>query len=85
MTPAPLIECGHCRGVGRVEMPPFLAETLVAIALSGSTTATLRKCLDLEAYAATSINQRLAKLEALGMVRRQKRRGRGFLWFRVKP
>lgn len=70
--------CGHCGGTGMVDLPESLSATLAHIPATGATAPGITG-------SPTTINNRLAELQALGLVRRKKRRGYGraglgYLW-----
>lgn len=82
--PGPVIQCRHCNGTGKVELPGGgLRETYDALvaALTPTTSTELGKKLRV---IPTAMCNRLVALEALGLARGE-RHGRKRLWVALKP
>ena len=75
----PLVVCHHCKGTGKIHLTNDMQLTLDAVKFLGTATAVEVGTAVLWSGEPTAINNRLAYLEAHGLVTR-KRVGRDYQW-----
>ena len=75
----PLVVCHHCKGTGKLHLSADMQLTLDAVKFLGTATAVEVGTAVLWSGEPTAINNRLADLEAHGLVKR-KRTGRTYQW-----
>lgn len=84
-----MIECPECRSTGEIPLSTTLSDTLhcarnlsKGIACGATSRAIYMACSDSKYIQISAINNRLVKLEELGLVRRE-RRGKEFHWYPI--
>jgi biotin operon repressor len=75
----PIIPCEHCGGQGSVPLGRDLQQTLARLTDQPQTAADLEE----PGIGRTAINNRLVKLERLGLARAEAKRGKWRLWVNV--